>query len=155
MSIEARITARGKTQQEADERLEQVRLHIARDADQRLVIEPLFPEPRKSGEGASIVIKVPDAVGVVVDTSNGSLYVDTSNGGVLLENVDGPITADTSNGNVAVTLAPGQAGPLNLDTDNAPGASPSRRSIATGRGSSWGPAARVRGSTRPTGGSRS
>ena len=145
VSIEATLTARGATQEEADRRLEEMELSVSREADELLVVTPIFPQPRKGGDGASFVIRVPDAVGVNIDTGNGSVVVeglagklvvdtsngaitvrnhdgpikvDSSNGSLRLENVNGPVHGDTSNGGITLTLAADQEGPLHLGTNN-------------------------------------
>lgn len=145
VSITARLTCGGDTQEEADARLAAATVSVTRAADRRLLIEPVFPGGPRSGDGASIVVGLPDATGVHLDTSNGSviarglggrLVIDTSNGGVTVvghvgslnadtsngrvrvEDLDGPARIDTSNASINLTLAPTQSGPLNLDTSN-------------------------------------
>lgn len=145
VTIEASPRARGATQEEADRRLKEITLSISREAGQRLVVKPIFPQPIKRGDGASFVIRVPDADGVHVNTGNGSIVVEglagdlvadtsngairvrdhngpievgSSNGSLRLENVNGPVRGDTSNGGITLTLAAEQEGPLHLDTSN-------------------------------------
>ncbi|MHC4774535.1 MAG: DUF4097 family beta strand repeat-containing protein [Planctomycetota bacterium] len=145
VSVEAHIQCRGATQQEADERLAAMNLNVSRDAGRRLVVKPVFPARHSGSDGASIYIKIPDASGVDLDTSNGrvvahglaghlvidtsngrikvtdhdgSARVDTSNGRILLTNVHGPVEADTSNGAIELSLAHDQTGPIDLDTSN-------------------------------------
>ncbi|MHC4273549.1 MAG: DUF4097 family beta strand repeat-containing protein [Planctomycetota bacterium] len=142
VSIEARLRCRGYTQEDADERLAATELSVSRDADQRLVIKPVFPGSRRGGDGASIVVRIPDAHGAHLDTSNGSvvatmlsgvdtsngsvtvtnltgaLRADTSNGSISLSKVGGPVEADTSNAAIKLSLAGDQSGPLKLDTSN-------------------------------------
>jgi hypothetical protein len=145
VSVEAHFQCRGRTQQEADERLAAMNLDVSRDAGRRLVVKPAFGARHRGGDGASISIKIPDASGVDLDTSNGrvtaqglagdlvidtsngrinvtdhdgSAHVDTSNGRILLTNVHGPVEADTSNGAIRLSLAHDQSGPIDLDTSN-------------------------------------
>jgi hypothetical protein len=122
--IEARLRCRGYTQADADERLAATTLDVSRDANRRLVVKPVFPGGRRSGDGASVSIRIPDATGVHLDTSNGSvvaaslagrLVVDTSNGSIKVTDHDGPARLDTSNGSVNVSNL---AGTLWADTSN-------------------------------------
>lgn len=124
VSIEARLRCRGYTQEDADERLAATELSVSRDADQRLVIKPVFPGSRRGGDGASIVVRIPDAHGAHLDTSNGSvvatmlsghLVIDTSNGSITVTDHDGTARVDTSNGSVTVTNL---TGALRADTSN-------------------------------------
>jgi len=125
VEITAEIVARGRTQQEADERLAATTLAIERRSDGTLAIEPVFPASLAGGgDGASFAIRLPDARGVTVRTGNGrviarnlagELWVDTSNGRIIVENHDGPAVLDTSNGRIEVT---GLNGSLEADTSN-------------------------------------
>lgn len=124
VSIVARLYARGSTMQEAEERLAATTLRVSRNDDGTLVIQPVFPEPHRGGDGATIMIEVPDVNGVTIDTSNGSVHtygltgillVDTSNGSVEVIDHDGDATIDTSNGSITVN---DHVGSLHLDTSN-------------------------------------
>jgi hypothetical protein len=124
VSIEARLRCRGATQADADARLAATELSVSRDADRRLVVKPVFPGSRRGGDGASIVIRIPDVHGAHLDTSNGSvvatmltghLVIDTSNGPVTVTDHDGTARVDTSNGSVTVTNL---SGSLRADTSN-------------------------------------
>lgn len=125
VSIEAVIRCTGETQQEADERLAATTLSVTREADQALVVAPVFPAAHNGGgDGASIVIRLPDANGAELDTSNGSvtvrgltgnLVIDTSNGRIEVSDHVGPANVDTSNGSVVVT---NHTGRLYVDTSN-------------------------------------
>lgn len=124
VSIVATLYARGNTIQEAEQRLAATTLQVSRNDDGTLVIQPVFPEPHYGGDGASIMIEVPDVNGVTIDTSNGSVHtyglagiltVDTSNGSVEVINHDGAANLDTSNGSITVN---DHVGSLHLDTSN-------------------------------------
>ena len=73
VSVTARLTCGGDTQEEADARLAAATVSVTRAVDRRLRIEPVFPGGPRSGDGASIVVGLPDATGVYLDTSNGSV----------------------------------------------------------------------------------
>ena len=142
VSIEAKIVCGGKTQAEAEERVAQASLTVIRQADQTLLITPSFPGGPQNGDSASIWVKLPDARGVVIHTSNGrvsssgltgEIVIDTSNGTVELADHHGTATIETSNGSVIVTHLQGDleadtsngrievidlAGSANLDTSN-------------------------------------
>ncbi len=124
VSITARLTCGGDTQEEADARLAAATVSVPRADDRRLLIEPVFPGGPRSGDGASIVVGLPDATGIYLDTSNGSvvarglagrLVIDTSNGSIEVSDHRGPAEIDTSNGGVIVV---GHVGSLNADTSN-------------------------------------
>ncbi|MHC4717759.1 MAG: DUF4097 family beta strand repeat-containing protein, partial [Planctomycetota bacterium] len=124
VSIETHIRCMGTTQSEADDRLAATTLSITRDADQRLVVKPVFSGGRRSGDGASISIRVPGAHGAHLDTSNGpvtarglqgDLVIDTSNGPIEVTDHDGQAHVDTSNGPVGITNVTGR---VRVDTSN-------------------------------------
>ena len=124
IAIEARFTCRGETQAEAQERLALTSLSVTRGQDQTLIITPVFPDEPRNGDGASISVRLPDASGATLNTSNGSvrarglsgkLVIDTSNGPVEVSGHDGPAEIDTSNGPITVT---DHTGSLFADTSN-------------------------------------
>ncbi|MEE8155944.1 MAG: DUF4097 family beta strand repeat-containing protein [Phycisphaerales bacterium] len=126
VSIEAKIVCGGKTKAEAEERVAQASLTVIRRADQSLLIAPSFPGGPQNGDGASIWVKLPDARGVEIYTSNGSvsssgltgeIVIDTSNGRVELADHHGTATIETSNGRVIVRHL---LGDLHADTSNGP-----------------------------------
>ncbi len=125
------ITA--KLQAKTKERLATVKVVAERAADGTLTVRPEWPEGESAwgwskgvqGDGCTLEIEVPDAVGVVVDTSNGGIHIsglsgaavlDTSNGGVNVKEHAGDLTIDTSNGGVSVE---GIDGALKISTSNA------------------------------------
>lgn len=140
VAIEATLRA------ETAERLRAIVVLADRQADGRLMIDVRWPDGRRgSNEGCSFKVRLPDASGVVLDTSNGSiraaglsgtLRVDTSNGSVnvdrhsgdvelstsngsiVVTDAAGRVSADTSNGSVRVTMAETSAGPVDIDTSN-------------------------------------
>jgi DUF4097 and DUF4098 domain-containing protein YvlB len=145
VTIEARIKCVGRTQAEADDRLARTTIEVGRDTDRTLRIRPVFADGPRGSDGASFLVRLPDAEGITLDTSNGSIVVrgtsgkllaDTSNGAIDVEshrgpiNIDtsngsieildghAPIVADTSNGSITVSLADDQEGPVRLDTSN-------------------------------------
>ncbi len=127
VAITAKIYARGNTMAEASERLAASTLLISRTDDGTLLIEPSFPDPVRGGDGANILIELPDAHGATLRTSNGSVHtygltgtliIDTSNGFVEILNHQGDATVDTSNGSIVLSLHDDQTGPIDLDTSN-------------------------------------
>ena len=107
------------------ERLKAVTITAVREASGVLTIRPEFPGgKRESNEGCSFTIRLPDARGVEVRTSNGDVHVarltgearlHTSNGAVSVLGQAGPVTAKTSN---AVVKADGVTGAMNVETSN-------------------------------------
>ena len=126
VSIEAKIVCGGKTKAEAEDRLAQASLTVIRRSDRTLFITPNFPGGPQSGDGASIWVKLPDANGVEIYTSNsgvvasgltGKVVIDTSNGPVELMHHQGTATIETSNSGIIVTQLQGN---LEADTSNGP-----------------------------------
>ncbi len=124
VAITAKIYARGNTMAEAEERLAASTLLVSRSDDGTLLIEPKFPDPVRGGDGASILIELPDANGATLRTSNGSVHVygltgtliiDTSNGAVEIVDHQGDTKVDTSNGSITVD---DHVGALSVDTSN-------------------------------------
>ncbi|MHC4971534.1 MAG: DUF4097 family beta strand repeat-containing protein [Planctomycetota bacterium] len=106
--IEATLVCVGATQAEADTRVAHAKVHAERTGD-TLTIAPEFPDERRSGDGASFKVRLPDASRIVAETSNGSvkvillggdLRIRTSNGGVGVIDHKGPVEIETSNGGV-------------------------------------------------------
>ena len=112
VEIVATIRCSGETQAEADARLEEATIEVARATDGTLTIKPIFPVQKRGNDGASFVITIPNAQGITLDTSNGSLkvsnlsgrlFADTSNGRIEVLNHDGNVELDTSNGRIICT----------------------------------------------------
>ncbi len=125
------------------ERLSFTNVHAERVGDGSLRVWIDWPGgKRKYNEGANIDVLLPDAVGVDVRTSNGTVtliglaglakintsngnvtvldhsgavHADTSNGNLRLEGVDGDIVAGSSNGAITITEA---FGSVEADTSN-------------------------------------
>ena len=125
VAINAVMTCTGGSRDEAEQRLAASRLTAERGTSGRLVIEPIFELSERGGDGAKITVRLPDADGVKVDTSNGNISIkglsgeailDTSNGRVTVVDHHGKVHIDTSNGAVQVG---GVVGPLQVDTSNS------------------------------------
>lgn len=106
--VEAKLVCRGATQAEADARVAHAKI-LAGEADGTLTIRPEFPGGPRSGDGASIAVRTPDASRIVAETSNGGvkvillggdLRIRTSNGGIGVIDHEGPVDLETSNGSV-------------------------------------------------------
>ena len=124
VSIEASVRCGGQTQAEADERLAATTLEVLRGDGNVLVIQPIFPQPRRSADAASFVVRLPDAQGIKLDTSNGAITVSglggslvaaTSNGRIEVRDHTGSARLDSSNGAIVVER---HAGSLVVDTSN-------------------------------------
>lgn len=141
VQIEAKLVCAGGNQAEADTRVVHARVRAERTGD-TLSIWPEFPEERRSGDGASLTVRIPDAKSILAETSNGAVKVillggdlrirtsnggvgvidhqgpveiDTSNGGVLVRNIAGRVRAQTSNGEI---VAEQVGGPTELESSN-------------------------------------
>jgi DUF4097 and DUF4098 domain-containing protein YvlB len=93
-----------------DERLKATEVVAVRADDGKLMVSAKWPDnERKSSEGCSFEIRMPDADGLVLKSSNGRLRVEgfdgaahlrTSNGGIEIIKHVGPIDVRTSNGGI-------------------------------------------------------
>ncbi len=109
------------------ERLDAASIQAQRTEDGTLRITIDWPDGRRrNAEGCSFEIAVPDAVGVELSSSNGSLTVrglsgtaelHTSNGKVDVEDHAGPIEVHTSNGAIQSRQV---AGEIDARTSNGP-----------------------------------
>ena len=133
--VRAKVEAWGKTQAEADARLEQIR--IVSDANGLSAEGPSTKGESKwvSGWAVSFRIEAPASTALEIATTNGPIGVYEMTGRMLLETLNGPlaisncggdISASTQNGPIAVTLsgtrwngrglsARAQNGPVALD----------------------------------------
>lgn len=110
---------------ETVERLQAAQVVASREPDGSLFITVEWPDGRhRGGEGCSFLIRLPDANGVQLRTSNGALsltgfsgeaVLETSNGSLTVNAHDGPVRADTSNGRITLT---GIRGDAHADTSN-------------------------------------
>ncbi|QOJ01758.1 MAG: DUF4097 family beta strand repeat protein [Phycisphaeraceae bacterium] len=118
--INATIRARSR------DRLSAVLVDADRDDLGNLVVRVLWPEPTgpRSAEGCDLVILIPDAVGVTLETHNGAittgglagpLSARTSNGAIDVQAHAGPVNVKTSNGRIEIR---GAAGPFEATTSN-------------------------------------
>ncbi len=112
--ILANITASGDTQQDADRRLALVQVSAQRLTDGTLDVSSTFPDGWRSNDSCALNITLPEAHGVVIDTSNGPVTlvglagdakVVTSNGSIRVERQNGAINAQTSNGRIVIVQA--------------------------------------------------
>lgn len=140
--VDAVLVGRGPTPREAEDRAAMASIALTREPDGTLRVEPVFPEGRRNGEGASFVVRLPGARGVTLRTGNGGvraeglegpLRVTTSNGRVTVTSHDGDATIESSNGRIEVedlrgafrartsngrVTAEGVTGPVEVDTSN-------------------------------------
>lgn len=116
VQIEAKLTCRGKSQKEADDRLAKSELVVDSESSSQLKISSRFPEGGYGSDSSSITIKTPalDLVdvktsngGVTIDASksavNGSVKVLTSNGQVQVQRVSGNVNVTSTNSSIAIT----------------------------------------------------
>ncbi len=128
------------------ERLDLTDVVASRLEDGTLYLRVDWPEGgRRGSEGCSFDIRLPDAYGANLESSNGAITLvgisgeaklrtsngkirvenhdgnvlaDTSNGYVELAQITGAATVDTSNGAVRVELDDASSGPLSIKTSN-------------------------------------
>lgn len=121
--IEAKITAGGGSDAEAQSRLASVTIDVSRQGDV-VTVKPIFPQPTHSSDGAALKIRLPALSTLQIDTSNGGITaadipgdieVETSNGAVTLARISGAVGVETSNGAVKVTTV---SGPVEVDSSN-------------------------------------
>lgn len=122
--IDATFTCGGSTMFEAEERVSEATLIIERTTSRTLTIRPEFPGGPRNGDGARIVVHLPDADGVEISTGNGRvvvlglagpLLIETSNGRVRVEDHSGEAQIQTSNGRVTILR---HGGPVEARTSN-------------------------------------
>lgn len=99
------------------ERLQAIRILAERTGEQTLSVRAEWPGgKRKSQEGCSFEVLVPEAQGVLLRSSNGKLSIaglagkgdlETSNGSVEVNNHDGSLMVRTSNGKISVSAVQG------------------------------------------------
>lgn len=140
------VTIVAKLRAQTKERLAATKVLAERMDDKTLSVYVKWPDDtRRSGEGCSFEIVLPDAADATLDSNNGALTIDgvsgavkatTSNGAITVEHPGGEVVAKTSNGHITITDAPGRVnadssngalhvalapankGPVNLDTSN-------------------------------------
>lgn len=124
VEIVATVRAAAATEAEAQSRLSEVQVIVAKTTNQSLDISVQFPTERRSNEGCSFTIKVPSANGLNIDTGNGGVTlkslsglatVRTSNGTVTILDHSGDIDAETSNGAMQIERCTGN---IRIDTSN-------------------------------------
>jgi hypothetical protein len=123
VKVAAKITAFGETEEEARARLQEVKVTLNRRKDRVLEVAAEYSDNAKGIQGGcSFVIHIPEAEGVKVRTSNGSITlkgladaadVDTGVGSIAITNQKGRVIAHTGNGSVRVTRV---AGPVQATT---------------------------------------
>ena len=143
--VEATIRCAGDTPEEARERAEASFVEVSRDTSHTLHVTAVFDGGARNNDGASLLIRLPDAAGVHASTGNGSVTIagtsgslvattsngrititdhagpvdcETSNGAVTIRGADGRVKADTSNGAIVVELSDASTGPVDLQTSN-------------------------------------
>lgn len=104
------ITARIRAQ--TQERLDEARIVAVRDETGGLTLSVDWPGGHRRGnEGCDFDVRLPDASGVTVETSNGRISMaglagaatlGTSNGGIEVTGHDGDVRGHTSNGRVTI-----------------------------------------------------
>lgn len=135
--IEARLSS------ESPERLAFARLNAAREGDDRLRVWVEWPGgDRRGNEGSDIRVYLPDANGVDIRTSNGSVRVaglagtadiSATNGSIVVQDHAGRVRGRTTNGNLRAentarsvelfssnggATVLGAAGPVRVETTN-------------------------------------
>lgn len=114
--IGVKITASGVTEEAARERVKAVLIRTERDPNGGLVVDALFPDGKRGGDGCSFDVQIPSLSELHVDTTNGTVTardtsglarIATSNGAVRVERHAGDLTVRTSNGGVTVAEVDG------------------------------------------------
>ncbi len=133
-SITIIVAARGDVQIESRfaattaERLAAASVEAVRKPDGTLSVHAVWPDGKAIGsEECAFTITLPDAKGLTLKTSNGSIKsgttsgtmnAQTSNGSVSIQNHSGEATVHTSNGSVEFALADDSSGPVGIRTSN-------------------------------------
>ncbi|HMN97387.1 MAG TPA: DUF4097 family beta strand repeat-containing protein [Phycisphaerales bacterium] len=115
--LSAKLVAGGATGTSARERVDAVTFRTEIE-DGKLVIEPLFPDGHRNGDGASMTVVLPAVAWADLQTSNGAIKASavsgdaaarTSNGRIELSRIGGSASARTSNGSVELSDVAGDA----------------------------------------------
>ncbi len=147
VEVIANVTTTASTLEEAELRLSDVKIIIEQGTDGILTLWADYgPNGRRSGDGCSFEIALPEANGVTLKTSNGGLTLTggsvgaarltssngrikvldhvgalnagTSNGGIVAEKIDGRVDLGTSNGGITFVAAAGCEEAFTLQTSN-------------------------------------
>ena len=104
------VTIRADLRAISLERLAAVKIRTTREADGTLDIRADWPDGGARGmEGCTFTVAIPDATGIDLETSNGTITVESMGGAALLRTrngaidvraQDGSIRADTTNGKI-------------------------------------------------------
>jgi len=120
------LRTRGNTQEQADERLDEIVYHVTQDGRTIRLQYKATEQQRdvRRWSGVDFVVSVPVATRVDAETSNGTITVenlsgranlDTSNGAITVLTVTGDVVADTSNGRISMWEVTGD---VRADTSN-------------------------------------
>ena len=117
VTIVAKVTAFGDSDEEAKARLKDIKVKIGRRDDRVLQITVEHPKEWKGLKGAcSFVIRVPEVSGSTVRTGNGSVtlkglggaaHVNSGVGSITISDQSGIVEAQTGNGGIYVNKATG------------------------------------------------
>ena len=118
IKITAKLSAFGKTDEEAKARLQDVKIKVSRRADSVLEVVAELPKIDGVINGeCSFVVRVPDAKGAKVKSGNGSLTIkglggvaelDASVGAIKVIDQGGSVGANSGNGSISVTKTKGE-----------------------------------------------
>ncbi len=127
VTVTAEISARGVTEDEANEVLKAVEIHEIVDAS-RVRLETRYPKERRNqGIVVDYTVTVPKRAGVQVDTVNGEILLAGLGGGVKAETTNGAIKgkglgasvqASVTNGGIELRLDGVGSDGVSLETTN-------------------------------------
>lgn len=124
LKVISRQRARGNSQGAADARVATFDVSIQEDADGKIVIRPILPKPRQSGDMVGLQVMVPELAGAHAVTDNGQIHLEgatakstlyTDNGRVSALGCSADLQIETDNGRVTVQDC---SGALQVETDN-------------------------------------
>jgi DUF4097 and DUF4098 domain-containing protein YvlB len=76
VTVEADVRCTGESQSVADERAASSDIKVERGSDGILKITPVFPGNPRGGDSAKISVRIPNARGIKLHTSNGAISLD-------------------------------------------------------------------------------
>jgi DUF4097 and DUF4098 domain-containing protein YvlB len=127
MDVKAEITVRSGTDEAARELLKQVEIR-EENANGRVRLETRYPKGLgRSNVDVKYTLRVPRAVGVNVETTNGSIVLnqltgrvraESTNGAVDGRNLSGAVSASTTNGGVDIAVTSLAPDGVTLETTN-------------------------------------
>lgn len=106
--VHAEVTAGGGTVEQAEQRLADMVLNIARDTSRTLSIAADFPTPGNMRDRVNLTIRVPGEAELRIESTNGSVRVNEMSGQLTVKSTNGRVTIEEHHGAASVTTTNGR-----------------------------------------------